>query len=101
MAFTPRTADMFIIWENAKINIVDICTMWYSKGKGGGKMADYKAMYLAAMDAMEQAVTLLIEAQRRCEELYVTSCAREEELLHKNCHYDEKEGLTIGKKEIK
>ena len=25
-------------------------------------MADYKAMYLAAMDAMEQAVTLLIEA---------------------------------------
>ena len=56
-------------------------------------MADYKAMYLAAMDAMEQAVTLLIEAQRRC--------AREEELLCKNCHYDEKEGLTIGKKEIK
>ena len=40
-------------------------------------MADYKAMYLAAMDAMEQAVALLIEAQRRCEELYVTSCARE------------------------
>ena len=32
-------------------------------------MADYKAMYLAAMDAMEQAVTRLIEAQRRCEEL--------------------------------
>ena len=64
-------------------------------------MADYKAMYLAAMDAMEQAVTLLIEAQRRCEELYVTSCAREEALLRKNCHYDEKEGLTFGKKEIK
>ena len=83
MAFTPRTADTFIIWENAKINIVDICTMWYSKGKGGGKMADYKAMYLAAMDAMEQAVTLLIEAQRRCEGLYVTSCAREEELQNR------------------
>ena len=64
-------------------------------------MADYKAMYLAAMDAMEQAVTQLIEAQRKCEELYVTSCEREEQLLHKNCHYDEKEGLTIGKKEIK
>ena len=101
MAFTPRTADTFIIWENAKINIVDICTMRYSKGKGGGKMADYKAMYLAAMDAMEQAVTQLIEAQRKCEELYVTSCEREEQLLHKNCHYDEKEGLTIGKKAIK
>ena len=74
-------------------------------------MADYKAMYLAAMDAMEQAVTQLIEAQRKCEELYVTSCQREElyvtscqreeQLLHKNCHYDEKEGLTIGKKAIK
>lgn len=64
-------------------------------------MADYKAMYLAAMNAMEQVVTQLIEAQRRCEELYVTSCEREEQLLHKNCHYDEKEGLTIGKKAIK
>ena len=64
-------------------------------------MADYKAMYLAATDAMEQAVTLLIEAQRRCEELYVTSCAREEELLRKKCHFDEIQGLTIGKKEIK
>ena len=64
-------------------------------------MADYKAMYLAAMGAMEQAVTQLIEAQRKCEELYVTPYEREEQLLHKNCHYDEKEGLTIGKKAIK
>ena len=64
-------------------------------------MADYKAMYLAAMNAMEQAVTQLIEAQRKCEELYVTSCEREEQLQHKNCHYDEKDGLTIGKKAIK
>ena len=64
-------------------------------------MADYKAMYLAAMDAMEQAVTQLIEAQRKCEEPYVASCEREAQLLHKNCHYDEKEGLTIGKKEKK
>mgnify|MGYP000028311037 CR=1 FL=1 len=60
-----------------------------------------KAFLEDMLDAMEQAVTLLIEAQRGCEELYVTSCAREEELLCKNCHYDEKEGLTIGKKEIK
>lgn len=64
--------------------------MWYSTETGGWKMADYKAMYLAAMDAMEQAVTQLIEAQRKCEELYVVSCQREEQLLHKNCHYDEK-----------
>ena len=34
---------------------------------GGVKMADYKAMYLAAMDAMEQAVQLLAEAQQKCE----------------------------------
>ena len=38
---------------------------------GGVKMADYKAMYLAAMDAMEQAVQLLAEAQQKCEDLYV------------------------------
>ena len=34
-------------------------------------MADHKAMYLAAMDAMEQAVQLLAEAQQKCEDLYV------------------------------
>ena len=34
-------------------------------------MADYKAMYLAAMDAMEQAGQLLAEAQQKCEDLYV------------------------------
>ena len=34
-------------------------------------MADYKAMYLTAMDAMERAVQLLTEAQQKCEDLYV------------------------------
>ena len=34
-------------------------------------MADYKAMYLAAMDAMERAIGLLTEAQQKCEDLYV------------------------------
>ena len=32
-------------------------------------MADHKAMYLAAMDAMEQAVQLLAEAQQKCEDV--------------------------------
>ena len=37
-------------------------------------MADYKAMYLAAMDAMERAIEALTEAQQKCEDLYVETC---------------------------
>ena len=36
-------------------------------------MADYKAMYLAAMDAMERAIETLTAAQQRCEDLCVAS----------------------------
>lgn len=36
-------------------------------------MADCKAMYLAAMDAMERAIETLTAAQQRCEDLYVAS----------------------------
>ena len=36
-------------------------------------MADYKAMYLALFRASEEAVDLLIAAQRQCEELYISS----------------------------
>ena len=36
-------------------------------------MADYKAMYLAAMDAMERAIETLTAAQQRCEDLYVAT----------------------------
>ena len=43
-------------------------------------MADYKAMYLTAMDAMERAIALLAEAQQKCEDLYVATSG--EELLH-------------------
>ena len=43
-------------------------------------MADYKAMYLTAMDAMERAISLLAEAQQKCEDLYVVTSG--EELLH-------------------
>lgn len=34
-------------------------------------MADYKKMYLTALDAMERAMKLLAEAERACEEIYI------------------------------
>ena len=34
-------------------------------------MADYKKMYLTAMDAMEKAIALLEEAQQKCEDIYI------------------------------
>lgn len=43
-------------------------------------MADYKAMYLAAMDAMERAIETLTAAQQRCEDLYVASSGEEASL---------------------
>lgn len=42
-------------------------------------MADYKKMYLTAMDAMEKAMTLLEEAQRKCEDIYIETDDTEEE----------------------
>lgn len=42
-------------------------------------MADYKVMYLAAMDAMERAIEALTAAQQKCEDLYVETC--EEHIL--------------------
>ena len=44
-------------------------------------MADYKAMYLVAMDAMERAIGLLTEAQQKCEDLYVETSGREPVVL--------------------
>ena len=34
-------------------------------------MADYKQMYLEVMQATEDAIQRLIEAQQRCEEMYM------------------------------
>ena len=34
-------------------------------------MADYKKMYLTAMDAMEKAIALLEESQQKCEDIYI------------------------------
>lgn len=35
-------------------------------------MPDYKKMYLTLFRATEQAISTLIEAQRTCEELYIS-----------------------------
>ena len=35
-------------------------------------MPDYKKMYLTLFRATEQAINTLIEAQRECEELYIS-----------------------------
>ena len=40
-------------------------------------MADYKKMYLTALDAIERAMALLEEAEQTCEELYVQTCDEE------------------------
>lgn len=36
-------------------------------------MPDYKKMYLKMLQASEQAVGILIEAQQECEDLYISS----------------------------
>ena len=36
-------------------------------------MPDYKEMYLIMARASEQAMDILIDAQRKCEELYISS----------------------------
>ena len=41
-------------------------------------MSDYKEMYLIMMRAAEQAQNVLIEAQRKCEEMYAEADDQEE-----------------------
>ena len=40
--------------------------------QGVMKMPDYKEMYLKMVRASEKAINILIEAQRECEEMYVS-----------------------------
>lgn len=40
-------------------------------------MADYKKMYLMAVDAIERAMELLAEAEQACEELYIQTAEME------------------------
>ncbi|NLT57929.1 MAG: hypothetical protein GXX99_03090 [Clostridiales bacterium] len=44
-------------------------------------MPDFKEMYLKMFSASEQAITILIEAQRACEELYIPSPQPELEVV--------------------
>ena len=34
-------------------------------------MADYKQMYLTLLDGVEKAITVLVDTQKACEEIYV------------------------------
>ena len=47
-------------------------------------MADYKKMYLTLMNATEEAIRTLVEAQRTCEELFVESEEDEEFAARQN-----------------
>ena len=47
--------------------------------------ADYREMYLVMARAMEKCVRELVEAQRRCEELYLRS-AEERKRGDRDCH---------------
>lgn len=42
------------------------------------KMPDYEKMYLTMVNAAEEAINLLIQAQRECEELYISSLEQED-----------------------
>ena len=41
-------------------------------------MSDYKEMYLTMMRETEKALRILIEAQQRCEEMYLAAAEKEE-----------------------
>jgi len=45
-------------------------------------MPDYKAMYLKLFHASEEAVNLLISAQRECEEMYISEPETELKVLN-------------------
>lgn len=44
-------------------------------------MADYKKMYLTLMRETEKAIRILIDAQRKCEDLYLSTEDREPAVL--------------------
>ena len=42
-------------------------------------MPDYKEMYLTMVQASEEAIRCLVEAQQKCEELYLSSGERKDQ----------------------
>ena len=53
-------------------------------------MTDYKEMYLIMFRAAESAINFLLEAQRKCEEMYMTAEETELKLLE-DCKTFDKE----------
>ena len=41
-------------------------------------MPDYKEMYLTMVRAAEKAINILIEAQRKCEDIYINASSPED-----------------------
>ena len=41
-------------------------------------MPDYKEMYLTMVRATEKALNILIEAQQKCEEMYINASSKED-----------------------
>lgn len=49
---------------------------------GGDPVPDYKEMYLKLFRATEKAIDLLIDAQRECEELYLSIPETKNDVIH-------------------
>ena len=47
-------------------------------------MADYKEMYLTMVRATEKAINILIEAQQKCEDIYINASSDEEDAKHES-----------------
>ena len=47
------------------------CGLLYVKNKGMIIIPDYEKMYKQLVNATEDAIKILIEAQRNCEEMYI------------------------------
>lgn len=45
-------------------------------------MPDYRKMYLEMIQQTEKAIQILVDVQRRCEEIYIDSPEPEVQLLH-------------------
>ncbi len=58
-------------------------------------MPDYKKMYLTMFKASEDAVNLLLQAQRECEELYISSPEAEIRVLEREKPRDPTGNTTI------
>ena len=54
------------------------CSMEIQTVPGVKNMPDYKEMYLTMVRATEKAINILIEAQRKCEDIYINASSKED-----------------------